>query len=143
MKTNLLHDYQSTTDQVLALCELHPEDMASIQFEGAMICLDKVLQSDAHGITELPKTPAFWMWWREQWYRRDLAFIEALSFDTGLMKYTCALPGTRVRVVINGTASLCDMYLRYHRMAADNPLVNNTSLEVSFHCMLKELGPNK
>jgi hypothetical protein len=135
--TNIL----TTRAQVMALCGISQEELNQLQWDGAMLCLEKVLQSDDHGIAELPKTTAFWMWWREQWYRRDVEFLEALKFDTDLMAYTCALPGQRMRVTIH-ESEMHEMYLRYHRMASDNPLVNNTQLEVSFHCMLKSFGRN-
>lgn len=127
--------------QVMALCNLTEAELNELQYDGAMLCLEKVLQSDEHGIIELPKTTAFWMWWREQWYRRDCEFTDALKFDTELLAYTCALPGQRMRVTLTD-ADMRDMYLRYHRMASDNPLVNNQQLEVSFHCMLKSFGRN-
>lgn len=128
--------------EVKALCNISDEELNQLQWDGAMLCLEKVLQSDEHGITELPKTTAFWMWWREQWYRRDAEFIEALKFDTELMQYTCTLPGERMRVTLACEEDMRNMYLRYHRMATDNPLVNNQQLEVSFHCMLKSFGRN-
>lgn len=133
-------DILYTRAQVMALCNISEAELNELQYEGAMQCLHKVLQSDEHGISELPKTSAFWMWWREQWYRRDCQFIEALKFDTDLMAYTCTLPGERMRVTLAGEADMRDMYLRYHRITADNPLVNNEQLEVSFHCLIKSFG---
>lgn len=141
--TQIIQDMHDARAQVMALCNFTDEDMNQLQWDGAIQCLEKVLQSDAHGIAELPKTQAFWLWWREQWYRRDLQFIDALRMDTTLMKYTCTLPGTCTRVLLVNTRARQTMYLAYHRMTADNPLVNNHNMEVSFHYMIKNISSNK
>jgi hypothetical protein len=140
MANHIATDMMQTRDQVLAICDLQPDALNELQFETALQCLEKVLQSDAHGIAELPKNAAFWAWWREQWYRRDVQFLTSLQWNVDLMKYTCLLPGGNTRVVLLGTSSMQSMYLRYHRVSIDNPLVNNRSIEVSFHCMLKDLS---
>lgn len=137
--TQIIQDIQDARAQVMVLCNFTEEEMNQHHWDGAMQCLEHVLQSDAHGMAELPKNKAFWIWWREQWYRRDVQFIDALLMDTTLMKYTCTLPGTRTRVLLVSTRAIQTMYLAYHRMTADNPLVNNRNMEVSFHCMIKSI----
>jgi hypothetical protein len=135
----ILKDIQNARDQVMELCGLTSEELAQLQWDGAMQCLHKVLGSDEYGIAELPKTSDFWLWWKDQWYRRDEAFLESLKFDVDRTQYTCAFPGEDLRLYLEGSAQMKGMYLRYHRMAGDNPLVNNNTMEVSFHQMIKDI----
>ncbi len=139
----ITNDMHEARKQVVALCNFTDEELNQLQWDAAIQCLEKVLQSDEFGIAELPKTSAFWAWWREQWYRRDMQFINALSFDCVLMKHTCALPAEKTRVVTESESSRRGMYMMYHRMTASNPLVNNSNMEVSFHYLVRELALNK
>ncbi len=141
--TQIVKDMNTAREQVIAMCGFEESELNQLQWEGAIQCLEKVLQSDAHGIAELPKTPAFWAWWREQWYRRDIAFIENLRFDSFFLKYTCALPGQSIRIMMDSQSALQAMYMMYHRISESNPLINSYSMEVSFHCLIKELASKK
>jgi hypothetical protein len=140
MKTTILTDMKQASEQIIAICNIEKDALNELQFDAAIQCLEKVLQSDTFGVYELPKNPGFWAWWLEQWYRRDLLFLNSLELDVELMKYTCTLPDSRARVFVDTELKLKNMYLLFHRISEDNPLVNNNSLEVSFHCMLKDLS---
>lgn len=136
-------DFEEAREQVIALTGIAEDALNEMKFNAAMDCLEKVLGSDEHGIYELPKNVSFWLWWKEQWYRRDVQFINALQLDTTLLKYTCAMPAGKTRIVMHHETDVRDMYYRYHRMDANNPLVNSTGMEVSFHYLMKELANQK
>jgi hypothetical protein len=148
LAAQIKNDQLQARAEVLALCGMEEEELNEMQFNAAMDCLEKVLETDEHGICELPKNTSFWLWWKEQWYRRDLVFMEGLRFDSMLMKYTYLLNAAPskiggIRIVLNSQADIRLMYLRCHRMSAQNQLVNNKGMEVSFHCLIKELASNK
>jgi hypothetical protein len=51
------------------------------QFESAFDYLDKVRQIDRFGICMLTTTKTFWIWWNNQWDRRNKILINDFQLD--------------------------------------------------------------
>jgi hypothetical protein len=141
--TIIIKEQQEARDQILVLCGFTEDRINELQWEGAIECLKKVLRSDEYGIYELPKSADFWLWWRDQWYRRDEQFLTSLKWDFDIDAYSCKLPDQDTWMYLCSAADFGQMYLRYHRMTADNPLVNNNLMEASFHRMIKDIVRHK
>jgi hypothetical protein len=138
----ILKDMREAQEQVSALCGFTSEEIGDMQFASAFECLERVLGSDQYGIDQLPKTSAFWHWWKEQWFRRDEQFLNNIKFDIETGKHI-ALIKNEGYLYVESASQFRQVYREYHRIDANNPEVNNNLMETSFHFMIKELAKNK
>lgn len=139
----ILMQMKEARELVLSICGYDEEELSQMQFTAAFECLEKVLGSDEYGITELPKTTDFWIWWKDQWYRRDRIFLDRLRFDAELQKYTSVTPGHLTPLVLHEQRDFRYIYSLYHRVATDNIYINSAGMEYSFHNdVIKHLSRN-
>lgn len=92
------------------LLELSDLDYETMLMDGGEEYLERLLCNDAHGISQLKYNKFFWMWWKNQWQRRNRIFLAELA-KYNLDKVDYILQPDVVRI-------LKDLYKEKHNVSS-------------------------
>lgn len=133
---------QETREVVMALTGITTNELNELVYKRGIDCLKYVLRSDEYGITEMPKHPAFWSWWKMQWHRQDLFFMDRVKMNSTMDGFIANLPEMGKHVVLEDAEAVRGAYLILHK-TRNNIYLNTALIEQSYHGLMKEIANTK
>lgn len=125
---------------VTGLCIEHINEM---YYEGAYDYLRNVLMADDYGLDVLPKTSEFWAWWRTEWHRIDVIFLNNIRTDMKVGKCTIQSPDDATHWAVYSPTDLAAHYIDYHEANHANVYINSAVMQASYHQLIKKLAKKR
>lgn len=117
----LQREIAHTREEVLRLTGISLEKQDLLFVEAGLDWIEMITQGDRKAMELMPKMREFWGFWKKQWLRIDLQFIQTIG------------PGNMSRT---GSAIY---YEGMHRISYENKLIANISTQAHYHIIRKHL----
>ena len=66
-------------EAVLQLLNCHSNHYNNLQYEVGLSYLEDEMELDELAVKEMAEMPLFWSWWRNQWIKRDITFLQTVN----------------------------------------------------------------
>lgn len=112
-----------------AILDWHNDTFCQFQYEMGYEYLNDEIRLDSIAVQELSEMKEFWAWWRNQWAKRDIAFLE-----------TVLKIGNRRHLTIYRNEKIVDTYKKHHQVDAINFSPHKTTMRESYSRFIGKLN---